>query len=255
MSEKKTKPEKTEAEKTEPRKSVGVIIPVFENTDHLKAAIGSVLSAKPPKGYEVRLVVVSDGDRAAFDLCAEFKGKLRALLLPRCFGPGMAINAGLKALSKCDAVCVVAADDLVGPQFLSEAVSALPGGKGSPAAVTPSMRLIGPTGADLEPDDTTLSPMYFLWNRAALKALVSFQPWLDPGPDLALRASRAGFKFVSAPEAVYRKRVNPKGVTAQSAGRFFSRRESERARFAAIENESRLRTALRVEVPEPALKL
>lgn len=250
MSEKKTK-----ADKPEPRKSIGVVIPVFENTEHLRPAIDSVLSLKAPKGYEVQVVVVADGDRAAFNLCEGYKGRLKAILLPRCFGPGMAINAGLKVVSKCDAVCVVAADDLVGPEFLSKLVSALPSGKGSPVAVTPSIQLFSSESVEMEPGDDTLSAMYFLWNRSALKALGAFQPWLDPGPDLMLRASRAGFDIIEAPEAVYRKRVNPKGVTSQSGGRWFSRSQSELARLEALKEDAKLSTLLRVEVPEPALKL
>ena len=200
--------------------TVDVIIPVRGHAKYLGGAIDSIFDSSGD--IEPHVIVVSDADRAAYDVAAKRMsgGNMTAVLLEEHSGAYIAINTGLRErLSTWVTFC--GADDMFEPQRLEWMVGAS-ADAGEMAIANTWHTKMDEAGRRLKLSSETLGGV-FMYHHKMIDALGGFRPWpCSADTEFYHRAIiRGGQRRIrSKPAYLYRKHKDQ--LTSREATRFGS---------------------------------
>ena len=202
------------AKKAKKPSTIAVLVPSFSAPGFLPACLESVVSLEVPPGLELEVIVICDGDGETFRECANHS--VKAKLLRRRHGPGVAVNVGLESVSDAQFVAIVCADDIVAPDHLKKAVKAI-GDAGNPAVYRPRVCSIKIDGKSASKKEGEGSHLACVWSASALDVIGSFLPFFRHAGDEALaRAARGGVEVIDGESVTYSRRVHPAQLSASA---------------------------------------
>jgi glycosyltransferase involved in cell wall biosynthesis len=207
------------------RKTVSVIIPVFNGEATIAAAIDSALAQE--FGGDLEVIVVNDGSTDATSSVLEaYRGRVTVLNRVNG-GPASARNAGVRA-SHGEYVAFLDADDIWMPRKLEKTLAALEGDSGAAMVYTNASMMAGGgelLGTTYTPEDEKRAPaiedmLSRLWNilpstavmkRATFDQIGGFReefatahPQWEDGYFMIVAREQGRFVYLDEPTVLYR---------------------------------------------------